>query len=219
MLRARLWIMDGHNMIFAIPRLQRLQVSDRRDEARRGLEDILRRFAVRRSERVLVIYDGIDLPSNPGAIREPLFETAYARRSDGVADDRIIHRARLCLEEGHLVTVVTDDVSTLARELPRGVRRLGVREYWMRYIEKPVGQDEKRVEGDFSDMEREMEARAAMAEPEPRDRGPVPPADPAIRLRTAEQETMGERIQRKRERGRLRQERRLKRHLKPGRRR
>jgi predicted RNA-binding protein with PIN domain len=209
--RARLWIIDGHNIIFAIPRLKSLQVTDRRDEARRGLEEILRRFAVRRSEKVLVVYDGIDLPSNPGAIREPLFEAVYARRSDGVADDRIIHKARLCLEEGHLVTVVTNDVSTLASELPREVRRLGVKPFWLRYIEKPVGQDSKRVEGDFSDVESEMVARAAVAEPEPRDRHPVPPSDPAIRRRPAGQETIGERIRQKRERGRLRQERRLKR--------
>jgi predicted RNA-binding protein with PIN domain len=206
-------------MIFAIPRLHRLQVSDRRDEARRSLEEILRRFAVRRSEKVLVVYDGADLPSNPGAIREPLFEAVYARRSDGVADDRIIHRARACLEEGDLVTVVTDDVSTLARVLPRGVRHLGVSEYWMRYIEKPAGHDDKRVEGDFSDLEREMEARAALAEPPPRVRDPVPPAEPPIRRRAAGQETRGERIRSKRERGRLRQARRLKRRPNAGRRR
>jgi predicted RNA-binding protein with PIN domain len=219
MVTARIWIMDGHNMIFAIPRLHKLQVSGRRDEARRGLEDSLRRFAVTRSEKVLVVYDGIDLPSNPGAIREPLFEAVYARRSDGVADDRIIHRARLCLEQGHLVTVVTDDVSTLARELPGGVRHLGVQAFWLKHIEKAVGQDDKRVEGDFSDMEREMEARAAIAEPEPRDRDPVPPTDSGGQRRTAGNEAMGERIRRKRERGRLRQERRLKRRPKPGRRR
>jgi predicted RNA-binding protein with PIN domain len=211
---ARIWIMDGHNIIFAIPRLRALQDSDRRYEARRGLEDSLRGFAVRRNEKVLVVYDGIDLPSNPGAMREPLFEADYARRSDGVADDRIIHQARVCLEQGHLGTVVTDDLR-LARELPRGVRHLGVSEYWMRYIEKPVGQDDKRVEGDFSDVEREMVARAAVAEPEPRDRHPVPPSDSGAQRRAAGQEPMGERIRRKRERGRLRQERRLKRRLKP----
>jgi len=215
MMARRIWIMDGHNMIFAIPSLHGLQVSGRRDEARRGLEEFLRRFAVRTSERVLVVYDGTDLPSNPGAIRETLFEAVYARRSDGAADDRIIHRARACLEEGHSVTVVTDDVSTLARELPREVRHLGVREYWMRYIEKPVDQDSKQIEGDFSDMEREMEARAAAAEIEPRDRGLAPPAVPAIRRRPAGQETIGERIRQKRERGRLRQERRLKRRPRP----
>ncbi|MBI1951123.1 MAG: NYN domain-containing protein, partial [Acidobacteria bacterium] len=58
------WIMDGHNMIFAIPRLQGLQVSGHRDEARRALEDRLRRFAQRRGQKVLVVFDGNDLQRN-----------------------------------------------------------------------------------------------------------------------------------------------------------
>ncbi len=222
----RIWIMDGHNMIFAIPPLQRLQVSDHREEARARLADRLEQFAIARGEKVLVVFDGNELPSNPDASRKPLFETVYTRRGEGVADDRILHEARRCQDRGFLVTVVTDDVHTLARELPRGVQHLGVRAFWLKHIERRAVEEGKRVEGDFSDLEREMLAQAAMTDPELEVREPVPPVDrtgrgaaassgPRTRARAAGQETMRERIRRKRERGRLRQERRLKQRRKP----
>jgi predicted RNA-binding protein with PIN domain len=233
----RIWIMDGHNMIFAIPGLERLQVSDRREEARAGLADRLQRFAIARGEKVLVVFDGNQMLSNPDAVRSPLFEVVYSRRGEGVADDRIIHEARACSARGLTVTVVTDDVRTLAIELPRGVQRLGVRAFWRKHIDKEDragdGDGDKRIEGDFSDFEREMLARDAAAEErefsvgEPAADPARPGADPArpgARGREsaasgpetgAAPATMRDRILDKRVRGRLRQERRLKRHARP----
>jgi predicted RNA-binding protein with PIN domain len=238
----RIWIMDGHNMIFAIDRLQRLQVSGRRDEARRALVVELQRFARTEGEKVLVVFDGNDLQWNPDIIRETFLETVYTRRSDGEADDRIIHEARVCLEQGHRVTVVTNDLRTLAAELPEGVHNLEVQAFWLKYIERAVGQVSKRVEGDFSDVEREMESQAAMAGSEAPDQNlvrspqagvlhstngsvfpgqtgkrPALSSDSGVQGRTAEEEAMREQIRRKREKGRLRQERRLKRRPQPGR--
>jgi predicted RNA-binding protein with PIN domain len=216
----RIWIMDGHNMIFAIPALHRFQVTDRREEARSGLADRLERFALTRGEKVLVVFDGNALPWSPDAGRTPLFETVYARRGEGVADDRILHEARRCLERGLVVTVVTDDVSTLARELPRGVRHLGVQAFWLKYIEKEVVEGGKRVEGDFSDVEREMMTRAAVTEPVTARTGRGAAAsDRGTRARASGEEATHERIRRKREKGRLRHERLLKRRAKPARRR
>ena len=86
-------------------------------------------------------------------------EAVYSRRSDGEADDRIIHEARSWLEQGHRVTVVTDDVSTLAGELPDSVQHLAVHGFWVKFIERVLGQAGKRVEGDFSDVEKEMVTR------------------------------------------------------------
>ncbi len=211
MAATRIWIMDGHNMIFAIGGLQRLQVSDHREEARRGLLDRLRRFAQTRSQRVLVVFDGIDLPANPDVIREPFLEVVYARRSEGAADHRIIHEARTRVEQGHHVTVVTNDVYTLAGKLPAGVLHLAVQAFWLKYIDKAVGQSGKRVEGDFSDMERDMLARAAVAEPAP----VAPAATSASRVqgRAAAKDARADLIRRKRDKGRLRQERRLKRRV------
>jgi predicted RNA-binding protein with PIN domain len=219
----RIWIMDGHNMIFAIPGLERLQVSDRREEARAGLTDRLRRFAIARGEKVLVVFDGNQMLSNPDAVRSPLFEVVYSRRGEGVADDRIIHEARACSARGLAVTVVTDDVRTLAIELPRSVQRLGVRAFWRKHIDKEDRDADahggKRVEGDFSDVEREMLARDAAAK-EREFRVGEPAAGTARpggsgREPGAATTTMRDRILDKRDRGRLRQERRLKRRARP----
>jgi len=212
----RIWIMDGHNMIFAIPPLQRLQVSGRREEARAGLVARLETFAVARGEKVLVVFDGNQSPATPGAIKRPLFEAAYTRRGEGVADVRILREARACFERGLVVTVITNDVSTLARNLPRGVRHLGVEEFWLEHLEKrrsgmDDGEGDKRVEGDFSDLERQMLEQAAMEEA-------FQPPDPGTPAVATGQEEMPDRLALKREKGRLRQERRLKRYAKPGRR-
>jgi len=211
----RIWIMDGHNMIFAIRGLQEMQVSGRGDEARGALVNRLRRFAQTSGQQVLVVFDGSDLQRHPDVFQESFFETVYARRGDEKADDRIIHEATLRVEQGQHVTVVTDDVRTLAVKLPRSVLHMRVRPFWLKHIEQADDPAGKRVEGDFSDVEREMEARAAMAEPEPavQDHARKRPAAPSAEA------AMAERIRRQKERGRLRQERRLRRLPKRGRRR
>jgi len=90
-----------------------------------------------------------------------------------------------------------------------------VHAFWLKHIEQAADPAGKRVEGDFSDVEREMEAWAAMAEPEPavQDHARKRPAAPSAEA------AMAERIRRQKERGRLRQERRLRRLPKRGRRR
>ena len=226
----RIWIMDGHNMIFAIPGLQQLQVSDRREEARSGLTDRLGRFALTRGEKVLVVFDGHQMSSNPDATRHPLLEVAYGRPGEGGADDRIIREAGRCLERGLVVTVVTDDLNTLAGKLPRGVLHLGVRAFWLKHIEKDVGKGGKQVAGDFSDVEREMMVQAATAEaalrvresspfPGRAGRGAVTPSGPGARYDAPGADAWSEQVRRKRARGRLRQEHRLKQCAKPQRRR
>ncbi len=228
----RIWIMDGHNIIFAIPSLERLQVSDRRDEARQSLADRLEQFAHAHGEKVLVVFDGNELASNPDIIQRPLFEIVYTRRGEGVADDRIIYEARQLSEQGRPVTVVTNDVSTLAGQLPRAVHHLGVQEFWLKHIDKQpapgdaqAGEGGKRVEGDFSDVERAMLAQAAVAEAAPRAYGAAASSGAGSNHRDSPQsrpsaeEGLREQLRRKRERGRLRQKRRLERQPKPGRRR
>ncbi|OLE54833.1 MAG: hypothetical protein AUG74_20520 [Bacteroidetes bacterium 13_1_20CM_4_60_6] len=139
----------------------------------------------------------------------------YTPRSAGEADDRIIHEARSRAQQGQHVTVVTNDVRTLAVELPKRVLHMKVKAFWLKYIERTADPEGKRVEGDFSDVERAMVARAALAGPEPavRDRARNEPAAPAA------EPAQVERLRLKKERGRLRQERRLMRRPAPGRRR
>lgn len=81
---------DGHNAIFAVPSLHALQVTDRRDEARQALADRLGRFAHARGEKVLVVFDGNELASNPDSTYGPMLEIVYTRRGEGGADDRIL---------------------------------------------------------------------------------------------------------------------------------
>jgi predicted RNA-binding protein with PIN domain len=214
----RIWIVDGHNMIFAVEGLKRLQVIGRGEEARQDLVERLEVFALQRQERVLLVFDGNALAAPRDAGRGPFLEVVFAVGRDGAADEFIIREARRRSEQGLPVAVVTDDVRTLAIKLPRDVRRFGVREFWLAHVEPRVSEDDKRVEGDFSDMEREMLALAA-ATPVPAtattsgsskgSRGSVSP--PRVGQRVSPQDASGERRRLKREKGRLRQERRLKR--------
>ncbi|HYS05733.1 MAG TPA: NYN domain-containing protein [Candidatus Dormibacteraeota bacterium] len=210
----RIWMVDGHNLIFAIRGLHEMQVSGRGDEARGALVDTLRRFAQSRGEQVLVVFDAKELPRNPDVSREPFLETVYTRRSDGGADKRITHEAIRRAEQGQHVTVVTNDVRTLAVRLPKSVLRMKVHAFWLKHIERAADPEGKPVEGDFSDIERELEARAALEDPVP-----VVRDDERKRQAPSYAEAgPAEAIRRKKERGRLRQERRLRRRPKPERR-
>ena len=202
----RAWIVDGHNVIFAVGGLERLQATRRGDEARRLLAERLEVFARQRGEPVLLVFDGLDLPSHPEVLRTALLEVVYARRGDQAADRRILDEARRRAAEGVTVTVVTNDVRTLANALPRAVRHLRVRDFWLRHIEPPAGKDEKRIEGDFSDIEKELLALAPEETVRP----------PAAAMQASPAGTPGEdAMRRKRERGRLRHARMLKRRTRP----
>jgi hypothetical protein len=90
------------------------------------------------------------------------------------------------------------------------VHHHGVRAFWLEHVEPRPSQDDKRVEGDFSDIEREMLAQAAASERLRPVREPAPPARPPASS-PPPRDAAGERRRHKRERGRLRQERHLKR--------
>jgi predicted RNA-binding protein with PIN domain len=213
----RIWIIDGHNVIFALGALKTLQVSERGGEARALLVERLEVFAHQRGERVLVVFDGRDVASHPDAKQGPLLEVVYSRRAKGSADEQILQEAARLARGGALVTVVTNDMATLAHALPRDVRHVRVRDFWLRHIETPRAADDKPAGGDFADIEREMLALAAAVaaesrvserrlsyEPEPPRQagtGPAPVSDPR---------------RSKKERGRLRQKRRLDRRAKRG---
>jgi predicted RNA-binding protein with PIN domain len=215
---SRHWILDGHNIIFAIGGLQTLQTSQRGTEARSLLVERLRTFAHQCGERVLVVFDGNELATDPDALRTGLFEVVYTRRGHQVADDRILSEARRSAQRGDAVTVVTNDRNTLGNLLPRGVRRIGVREFWLTHIEPRPREEEKPARGDFADIEqallalppderpRKLRARAASGTAAPGESRPGSSASPE----TLRREALG----RKRERGRLRQERLLKRRPK-----
>ena len=222
---SRVWIVDGHNVIFAVPGLRSLQTSDRREEARAELLERLERFAAARAETVLVVFDagpaGGESGFAGGARAAVYVQIVYARRGEGAADERIIREATARCERGAGVTVVTDDVATLARRLPRGVRHVGVADFWLKHIERePGGEKEgaagKRIRSDVSDLERDMLRLAAAEEATVlRARRPSAPSSAPARPRPAAAESGGsDHVRLKRARGRLRQERRLRRYTK-----
>ena len=212
----RLWILDGHNIIFALSGLAALQTSRRGAEARSLLVERLIAFAHEIGEQVLLVFDGNDLASSPDARKTPLFEAVYGRRGEGGADRRILGEARRRSAQGFTVTVVTDDVRTLAIELPRSVRRLGVREFWRLHIEPPEDEGEKRIEADFSDIEKALLALEPESQPVYVTAAGHRAASksPAETAASREAGRGQEEIRRKRERGRRRYERTLKRSAK-----
>ena len=200
---SRYWIVDGHNVIFAIPQLRRLQDAGQGEEARQGLIDALRRFTQGRQHHLLVVFDGGDERGDETGTRGTLLEVVYSRRRPGGADEEIIRKARSLLEEGHSVSVVTNDVTTLAVALPKAADHLKVQPFWEKYVDAPGGEASKPVEGDFSDLECEMLALTVAEEPV---RVGTKPATPG-KLK----DPLRERLRLKKEKGRARHQRRFRR--------
>lgn len=214
--------MDGHNLIFQVPQLRDLQVSGQRSEARRELETLLLAFANERQEEVVVVYDGNSQDGNPDLIQDKFLRTTYSLGfPDEVADHRILYLARQ-YGNHHKVSVVTSDIRTLARELDNSVTHLTVFEFWTQHIAPTSPPDSKEVTGDYSDIEAEFLRRdregAAVpvhrptasrpSSPPPLTRSrPASSAKPAHRPPVA---TRMEEARLKKERGRLRQQKRLK---------
>lgn len=232
MKKNRVWIIDGHNLIFQVPHLKDLQVSGRRTEARRELEQLLLVFASERQEEVIIVYDGNSKPGNPDTIQERFLRTTYSLGfPEEVADHRILYLARQHGSDQN-VCVVTSDVRTLAKELDSTVAHLSVGEFWSRHICKAPPAHAKEVRGDYSDIEAEFLRRDHEAGPEAapaarprRSRGivappPAPTRDvatpPGKSARTPaagpSEAARQEQVRLKKERGRLRQARRLARY-------
>jgi len=215
----RLFILDGHNILMTFEDLRHLQASDRGEEARRLLEDRLEEFATLRGKRVLLVFDGGGREAAGGRYEHlrsragSLFEVVYSR-GEGGADRLILDEARRRAEQGAAVTVVTDDVQTLAIALPRGVRHLGVREFWLAHVEPPPEEDAKPVAGSFSDIEQQLLALEP-ATPAPRRRAPGAAPESATAAPKSQplsgEALRQEELHRKRERGRRRHDRMRKR--------
>jgi predicted RNA-binding protein with PIN domain len=131
--KRNIWIVDGHNAIFAIPVLSALQQSGERPEARRGLESMLRPFAHALTHPLVVVYDGNRLLPNPDAMDTPELRTLYSQPPEE-ADDRIAFLAGEARRRGQSVVVVSNDRRSLAPRLAPGVRVMGVTEFQERCL-------------------------------------------------------------------------------------
>jgi predicted RNA-binding protein with PIN domain len=134
------WILDGHNVIFAIPQLEQLQTSGKRRQARDALVALARRFGASRQERVTLIFDGTP-GYTQGAEETSLLEVVFAAY-EGKADDMIVLRSDRAIEGGKRVTVVTDDQDLRGR-LHKNAAVIGTQQFWQlnRVKRKPTGEE------------------------------------------------------------------------------
>ena len=138
--RKRRWIIDGHNAIFALPGLGRLQREQRRQEARDELERLLLPFASQLEKPLSIIYDGNEFTANPDARTHGNLLTYYSQPPEE-ADDRIVYLAQQAVGAGESLAIVTDDRRTLGNRLPEGVQLWGVRDFWDRFLETRDAQE------------------------------------------------------------------------------
>ncbi|MCK4412030.1 MAG: NYN domain-containing protein [Candidatus Eisenbacteria sp.] len=158
--RQRSWILDGHNMIFALPQLAALQEGGEKARARDQLEALLLPFAAARGF-LTVVYDGNRLPPDPDARETPYLRVVFSHPPQD-ADDRIVELATRDNLRGLQVTVVTNDRRSLIPRLPQGVDTLGIETFHRRLVgRRPAAAeaDEKR----FSPAEAEALAAEVLA--------------------------------------------------------
>ncbi len=150
-----LWIVDGHNAIFAVSEWEGLQVEGRRRDARMSLEGSLETFGRAAGTQVYVVYDGNHMERNPDAVDRLHLHTEYSLPPEE-ADDRIRFVASRALQEGRHPVVVTSDRRTLADSLPPGVRWMEVRVFFRLVRARRLRRPEKWVpEGmEMDDVER-----------------------------------------------------------------
>jgi predicted RNA-binding protein with PIN domain len=162
-----IWIVDGHNAIFAIPALSAQQQAGERLEARRGLERMLSRFAQELAHPLVIVYDGNRLLPNPDARDTRELRTLYSQPPEE-ADDRIVFLVDEARRRGQSVVVVSNDRRSLAPRLASGVRMMDVTDFQTRclapatriYEPEPSRADYADVERHFLERQEEIERTA-----------------------------------------------------------
>jgi predicted RNA-binding protein with PIN domain len=148
-----LWIVDGHNAIFALAEYEALQLGGQKREARRALEDRLEAFGRAIGRRILIVYDGNQMERNPDAVSRPHVHTEYSLPPEE-ADDRIRFLAARALADRERPMVVTSDRRTLSGSLPPGTRHLDVEDFFRRVERAGLRTPEKWRPSGLDDVER-----------------------------------------------------------------
>ena len=176
------WIVDGHNLLFAMPDLEQFQREGRRSEARAELQARLEAFGRVIGRRVCVVFDGVEAPAVRDEARSPHLETMYAH-PPAEADDQICTLAAQWVRGGEKVAVVTSDRRTLVPRLPRGARAIPARQF-IALLRRATRTPEKWI-ADLGDVERALLAKSPFesdrrhaAEMQEED-GPPKPEDPS----------------------------------------
>jgi len=171
------WIIDGHNVIYHVPRLEKLQTSGAKREAREALAEVCLAFAARRNESLVLVFDGVPgFTEGAGAFGH--LEITYAPYG-GKADDMIVLRTDKIIDAGGRVTVVTND-RDLKLRLHRNATAIGSGEFWKltKPPRKPTGEQRpdiplQDVEAFF--LEQEERVLQEIQEQPERDRQRKPP--------------------------------------------
>ncbi len=155
-----LWIVDGHNAIFAVGRLCRLQMEGKRQEARRRLELMLEPFARLLNRPLLLVFDGNELIPNPEAGERAGIRTLFSQPPED-ADDRIVYLTEQARSRGEAVAVVTNDRRSLAPRLASGTGILAIEVFIDQHLQPLL--PEPRKEDGLSRADRDEIAAAFLA--------------------------------------------------------
>lgn len=151
------WLVDGHNLLFAIPDLEQKQQQGRRSEARAELQDRLESFGRAIGRQICVVFDGVEGPSSSSLVRSPHLETIYSN-PPAEADDQICSLAAQWIRDGESVAVVTSDQKTLVPRLPKGVRPIPTSQF-LALLRRFTRTPEKWI-ADMTDVERALLERS-----------------------------------------------------------
>lgn len=202
------WIIDGHNLLLTHydPESDPGSTPNTHAEVRQELEEAVERFAVRNRLHACIIFDGIRQPQgHPGTRNDPHLEVLYAD-PPAEADDLICQRAERCRNDGGLPPiVVTSDRKTLVPRLT-GLRVVSSSDFFrvLQSVDsspssgKPEFRDPE-LERMFLELEKDLEPPPAPPEPVARPAPAVPAPRPDPRAGLAA----------KKEKGKLKQMRRL----------
>ena len=124
------WVVDGHNVIYKVPQLTSLQNGGKKQEARSGLVERCRGFAIYYDLKIVVVFDGTHSAPSKETVTRKNLQVLFSSGTSS-ADDRIIALVKRLTNESKLVTVVTDDRG-LKDKLPRKVATLGAMPFWGR---------------------------------------------------------------------------------------
>ncbi|MEZ4653248.1 MAG: NYN domain-containing protein [Candidatus Eisenbacteria bacterium] len=169
------WIVDGHNLLFAIPDLERLQLEGARAEARAKLEDLLESFGRAVGQQIWVVFDGGGGDPVGDAVKSPHLKSIYSN-PPAEADDQICNLASQRIREGEKVAVVTSDRRTLVPRLPTGARSIEAKKF-AGMLRRAIRTPEKWVRSDLADVERTFLERSRFESDRRYARDLPPPGD------------------------------------------
>jgi len=170
----------------------------------------------------MIVYDGNRLAGNPDALRRGRLTTQYSEPPEE-ADDRILHLAESSVHHREKVIVVTSDRALMAR-LPAGTGSVEPTNLLRRIRNRPDREENATFpQGDFSDVEAHFLALDRLPEEATAESplsGKSVPVERKITCRKDVAPNRGVRdeatLQRKRARGRRKQQKRIARYCQRG---